>query len=218
MGLGVVTINTDLRLPLSSAGGRRQAPLRRRPLDWALEQHGLRAARIARELAVQLDLAPSFQASIEQAAALHDVGKLGVPKDILLKPGKLTADEFAKVKLHTTIGASMLSAIDSPNMRLAEQIALTHHEWWDGSGYPNGLIGTEIPLAGRIVALADVFDALTRDRPYRKAWGIEETVGQICGLRARQFDPDIVDAFIALNPYELFAALTDDRVAAPAAA
>jgi putative two-component system response regulator len=218
MGPGVVTIDTELRLPLFSAGGRRQSPVQRRPLDWATEQHGLRVAGIARELAAQLDLAPSLQASIEQAAALHDVGKLGVPEDILLKPGKLTADEFAEVKLHTTIGANMLSAIDSPNMRLAEQIALTHHEWWDGSGYPNGLIGTEIPLAGRIVALADVFDALTRDRPYRKACPIEQAVGEICHLRARQFDPDVVDAFIALNPYELFAALTADRVAASAAA
>jgi len=140
---------------------------------------------------------------IRLAAPLHDVGKLGVSDSILLKPGKLTAVEFEQVKQHTVGGAHILRDSSSDILKLAEQIALNHHEWWNGKGYPHGLRGLEIPLAARIVALADVFDALTHERPYKHAWPVDEATVEIERLRGRQFDPAVVDAFDRLDPYAL---------------
>jgi PAS domain S-box-containing protein len=136
---------------------------------------------------------------IRLAAPLHDVGKLGVSDQILLKPGMLTAAEFEQVKQHTIYGASILANSRDPVLQLAEQIALSHHEWWNGNGYPNGLKGQQIPLAARIVALADVFDALTHTRPYKHAWPIDDAAAEIRRLRGIQFDPAVVDAFDKLD-------------------
>lgn len=158
-------------------------------------QHTQRVGRTAAILARALDL-PGQQAKlIHQAAPLHDVGKLGIPDGILRKPGKLTAEEFEVMKTHTTIGAQILSGSRFPILRLAEEIALTHHERWDGTGYI-GLAGERIPPSGRIVALADVFDAMTNDRIYRKAMPLEEALTEIELQRGRHFDPEMVDAFL----------------------
>jgi putative two-component system response regulator len=137
---------------------------------------------------------------IGQAAELHDVGKLAIPDAILLKRKRLAAHEFEQLKTHTTTGAAILGGGQSSLMAPAEQIALTHHERWDGSGYPNGLAGDDIPITGRIVALADVFDALTHPRPYKSAWSLDATVSEIRSLEGRQFDPAVVSAFMELDP------------------
>lgn len=134
---------------------------------------------------------------IRLAAMLHDIGKIGVPDTILLKPGALSDDEFEVMKRHTVLGAEMLADGHSPVIKLGAEIALTHHERWDGTGYPTGVSGKEIPLPGRITAVADVFDALTSDRVYREAWPIERAVDQMSQDRARHFDPDILDLFVA---------------------
>jgi putative two-component system response regulator len=130
-----------------------------------------------------------------RAAPLHDVGKIGVPDTILLKMGKLSPAEFEVVKQHTVIGARILSGGKFPLLRLAEEIAFTHHERWDGAGYA-GMRTTEIPLAGRIVAVADVFDALMQQRPYKPAWPVADAIAEIDRQRGHQFDPDVVDAFL----------------------
>jgi response regulator RpfG family c-di-GMP phosphodiesterase len=168
--------------------------------DDGTRQHTERVARTSFALAEHLGL-PADQASlIYRAAPLHDVGKLAVPESILLKPGRLTPDEFAQVKSHTTTGGAILAGSSSEILRTAEEIALTHHEWWNGHGYPAGLAGEDIPLCGRIVAVADVFDALTHERPYKDAWPIDQAVDEIRSLRSSQFDPDIVAVFMELDP------------------
>jgi len=158
-------------------------------------QHTQRVGQMSALLATALGLPETQVGLIRRAAELHDVGKIGVPDAILMKIGKLTPEEFEVVKTHTTIGARILSGGKFPLLRLAEEIALTHHERWDGSGYA-GLRGGDIALAGRIVAVADVFDALTQQRPYKPAWPVGEAIAEIDRQRARQFDPAIVDAFM----------------------
>ena len=133
---------------------------------------------------------------ILQAAPMHDVGKLGTPDHILLKPTQLTDAEFAIMKQHTVTGAAILRDSSSPMLQLAAEIALRHHEKFDGSGYPDRLAGEEIPLAARIVAVADVFDALTSSRPYKKAWEIDRAVAVLADGRGKHFDPACVDVFI----------------------
>lgn len=166
-------------------------------------EHTERVGHTAVLLAGLLGLSAEEISLIQQAAPLHDIGKLGISDTILLKPGKLSPEEFDEVKRHTSHGSAILSGSSSAVLRLAEEIARTHHEWWDGSGYPSGLRRTSIPIAGRIVALADVFDALTHERPYKPAWPVERAVEEIHRLRERQFDPDAVEAFQHLDPYEL---------------
>jgi putative two-component system response regulator len=158
-------------------------------------QHTQRVGQMSALLARQLGLPDTQVSLIRRAAPLHDVGKLGVPDTILLKLGKLSDEEFAVVKTHTVIGARILSGGKFPLLRLAEEIAFSHHERWDGSGYA-GIPGTRIPLAGRIVSVADVFDALTQQRPYKPAWPVSDAIAEIDRQRGRQFDPDVVDAFI----------------------
>jgi putative two-component system response regulator len=153
-------------------------------------------------LARQLGLPDMQVALIRRAAPLHDVGKIGVPDTILLKLGRLTAEEFAVVRTHTTIGARILSGSRFPILRLAEEIAFNHHERWDGDGYA-GIAGDAIPLAGRIVAVADVFDALTQKRPYKPAWPVEEALAEIDRQRGRMFDPALVDVFLRVIEGEL---------------
>jgi putative two-component system response regulator len=133
------------------------------------------------------------------AAPMHDIGKIGIPDDILLKPGKLDSEEWKIMKQHTIIGANILKGSKIAFVRMGATIALTHHEKWDGSGYPKGLSAKQIPLAGRIVALADVFDALTSKRPYKEAFSIEKSNQIIEQGRGNHFDPDVADAFFSIQ-------------------
>lgn len=135
------------------------------------------------------------QELIRRSAPLHDVGKIGIPDNILFNPGKLSSEEYEQMKRHTVIGWQILRECESVYLRHGAEIALCHHEKWDGTGYPNGLSGEEIPLSGRIVGLVDVFDALTSERPYKAAWGLEEARKYILEQRDRHFDPQLVDLF-----------------------
>src|SRR4051794_29247541 len=137
---------------------------------------------------------------LRHASALHDIGKIGVPDRVLLKPGKLDAEEWEIMKTHAELGASLLADSPTELLQLAEVVARTHHERWDGAGYPAGLAGEEIPLVGRISTICDVFDALTSARPYKEAWPVEDALMEIAAQRARQFDPELVDAFLGLWP------------------
>lgn len=159
-------------------------------------QHTRRVGQLSVAIARAIDL-PSTQVElIRLAAPLHDLGKIAVPDAILGKRGRLTEDEFKQMKAHTTIGATLLTGGDNPLLKMAEQIALTHHERWDGGGYPAGLLGRAIPIAGRIVAVADVFDALTHTRPYKAAWSTEDAITEMTSLAGKQFDPEILTAFL----------------------
>jgi putative two-component system response regulator len=164
--------------------------------DDATGEHIRRVGDTSAELARALGHSAEGIELIRQAAPLHDVGKLGVSDTILHKPGALTPEEFAHVKVHTVIGDKILAGTRVPVLCLAREIANTHHERWDGTGYPDGLRGADIPISGRIVAVADVFDALAHDRPYKSAWPIERAVDEIINQRGRHFDPELVDAFI----------------------
>ena len=136
---------------------------------------------------------------LREAAPLHDVGKLAIPDSILLKPGKLTAQEYEVMKTHAALGARLLSGSHSPVLQMATIIAASHHERWDGTGYPIGLAGEAIPLVGRVVAVADVFDALTHDRPYKSAWPVEQAIAEIKHAAGSQFDPRVVAAFLTIH-------------------
>jgi putative two-component system response regulator len=138
-------------------------------------------------------------ALLERAAPLHDLGKIGIPDQILLKPGKLTPEEFAIMQTHTTIGAALLANGRSDLVQMAECIALNHHERWDGGGYPRGLQGEQIPLVGRLVAVADAFDAMIHVRPYKPAYPVADALAEIAAQSGRQFDPQLVSAFLALQ-------------------
>jgi putative two-component system response regulator len=160
--------------------------------------HILRMSQYAAAVARKMGQDANAVEGLLYAAPMHDVGKIGIPDHILLKPGKLDPAEWETMKQHTTIGACILRGSDADLIKLAELIALTHHEKWDGSGYPKGLRGTEIPLSGRITAIADVFDALTSKRPYRQAvFSVEQAYDMIRAGRGSHFDPDVVDAFFA---------------------
>ena len=137
--------------------------------------------------------------SILYAAPMHDIGKIGIPDKILLKPGKLDQDEWKIMMQHTIFGGKILEGADKGFLRVGEVVALTHHEKWDGSGYPNGLKGTKIPLVGRIVAVCDVFDALISRRPYKEPFSMEKSFGILKEGRGSHFDPDVVDAFFAVE-------------------
>jgi PAS domain S-box-containing protein len=159
------------------------------------ERVGVSAAEIARRLGLssaQIEL-------LGEAAPLHDVGKLAIPDRILLKPGKLSTQEWEVMKTHTSLGARLLSGSSSPVLQMAALIAENHHEWWDGSGYPNGLAGEAIPLVGRVVAVADVFDALTHIRPYKSAWPVKDAIAEIKRAAGSHLDPRVVDAFLTMR-------------------
>ncbi|TMI98780.1 MAG: HD domain-containing protein [Bacillati bacterium ANGP1] len=160
-------------------------------------EHARRVGELSAVLARNLGLAADEVELIRRAAPLHDVGKIGIPDHILLKPGTLIPEEFELMKTHVKVGAGILSEGKSGLLRLAEEIALTHHERWDGTGYPVGLKGEAIPLSGRIVAVADVFDAIISPRPYRKARSTEEAIEVIENGAGSQFDPRVVDALMA---------------------
>jgi len=162
--------------------------------------HTWRVARYSQIIAEALGLAPGFCDRIYLAAPLHDVGKVAVPDGILLKKGALTADEFAVVRTHSVVGHRILDGSSSELIQLAAEIAEAHHEKWDGTGYPHGLAGRAIPLSARIVAVADVFDALTTVRPYKAAMRADEALRCLCADSARHFDPDCIAAFISRWP------------------
>ena len=166
-------------------------------------QHTHRVARTAALLAEELGLPAEQVSFLYQAAPLHDVGKIAISDLILLKPGKLTDEEFVTMKTHASIGAAMLADGHSEVVQMAERIAGSHHERYDGRGYPNHLAGEEIPIEGRILAVADVFDALTHERPYKKAWLMEAAVEEIRSQSGKQFDPKVVEAFLQLNHADL---------------
>lgn len=158
--------------------------------------HIQRMAHYSALIAGALGLSPREQQLILDAAPMHDVGKIGIPDYILLKPGKLTPEEFEIMKNHSRLGHELLAESGSEIVRAGAQIALAHHEKFDGTGYPDGLRGEDIPLLGRIVAVADVFDALTSERPYKRAWPLEEAKEFLVKGRGAHFDPGCVDAFV----------------------
>ena len=178
--------------------------------DDATGEHAQRVGRVAALIAAALDLAAEEIELIRRAAPLHDIGKIGIPDEILLKPGPLTPEEFEKVKEHPDIGAKILAGSDTPLLQVAEDVALTHHERWDGSGY-YGIRGENIPLVGRIVALADVFDALTHVRPYKGAWSMQDALVEVTSQSGRQFDPEVVGAFLKVVNRTDFVDLTEGR-------
>nr|CAX84247.1 Response regulator receiver modulated metal dependent phosphohydrolase [uncultured bacterium] len=162
--------------------------------------HIVRMSQYAVLLGRAAGLSPTEQELLLHAAPMHDVGKIGIPDSILLKPGKLTPEEFAVMRTHTLLGGQLLAEEPSLLLHTAHTIAMTHHERWDGTGYPNGLAGEAIPLMGRICCLADVFDALTSQRPYKQAWSIEDACYEIHRCAGSVFDPGLVRIFDAVLP------------------
>lgn len=161
-------------------------------------EHTRRVGRTSARIALALGWPESRANVLSIAARLHDVGKIGIPDSVLLKPGKLDHAEFSQMQTHTLIGSRILSGGRSELLQLAEEIALTHHERWDGSGYPHGLQATQIPLTGRIVAVADVFDALTQERPYKRAWSALEAIEEIRRQAGSHFDPQLVEVALTV--------------------
>ena len=162
--------------------------------------HTMRMAQYCYSMSLALEMTPEECELISTASALHDVGKIGIPDRILQKPGKLTPEEWEIMKTHTTIGSELLAGSNSKFLKLGQEIALTHHEKWDGSGYPRGLKKDKIPLAGRICGLCDVFDALTSKRPYKEPWPVDEALKEIKAQAGRHFDPELVEEFFKIMP------------------
>ena len=162
--------------------------------------HIERIGRYSQVVGMAMHLQPGIVDLLLHAAPMHDVGKLGIPDHILLKPGPLDAEERRIMNTHTTIGGQILSGSTSPVIQMGERVALTHHEKWDGSGYPHGIPGEEIPLEARICSVVDFFDALTMDRPYRKAVPNDEVVDMILDETGTSFDPAVVDIFVKVRP------------------
>ncbi|MEO5340773.1 MAG: two-component system response regulator [Magnetococcus sp. MYC-9] len=162
--------------------------------------HVIRMSHYAHILGVACGMTEAESGLLLHAAPLHDIGKIGIPDGILLKPGKLTADEFKIMQTHPEIGAAIIGKDESPLLKMAFLIAYTHHEKWDGSGYPRSLRGDEIPLVGRVVAIGDVFDALTTQRPYKEAWPVSQAVELLQQGSGHHFDPDLVHLFLDRMP------------------
>lgn len=161
-------------------------------------EHTHRVGRLSGRTARALGLSDELAQEIEYAATLHDIGKIGIPDSILLKPGKFTEEEFERMKTHTTIGSGIIGDASFPILRTAAEIAVCHHEKWDGTGYPRQLCGDEIPLAARIVAIADFYDALSHERPYKAAWPPDQVMAEIHRQRGKHFDPAVTDAFLSI--------------------
>ena len=177
----------EIAMKLLSAAGHR---------DHETAEHVRRIGLYAEVIAKSLNWDKAATADLRIAAPMHDIGKIGIPDRVLLKPGKLTEEEFEEMKEHAAIGADMLNGTNIPLLNTASEIAMCHHEKWDGSGYPRGLKGEEINVFGRIVAVADVFDALTSERPYKKAWSFDDALNLLKEEKGKHFDPKIVNLFI----------------------
>jgi len=162
--------------------------------------HVIRMSHYAYSIGLAAGLSREEAALLLNAAPMHDVGKIGIPDSILIKPAKLTSDEWTLMRRHCEYGAAIIGDYAHPLFQSSRSIALTHHEKWNGEGYPNGLKGDRIPLFGRIVALADVFDALTNKRPYKDAWSVEASLAWISGQRGEHFDPELTDIFLSIVP------------------
>lgn len=168
--------------------------------DTDTSRHLLRMSRYSRLLAEGIGLSEEEAELIELAAPLHDIGKIGIPDDILHKKGQLSDEEIVTMRLHPKIGYDILEGSPSKYLHLGGEIALAHHERFDGSGYPHGISGADIPLSARIVAIADVFDALTSTRPYKVAWSIETAMQYLVKESGRHFDPVLVKVMVSLRP------------------
>jgi putative two-component system response regulator len=162
--------------------------------------HVVRVAHYCRLLAEEARMNDEDVELLFNAAPMHDIGKIGIPDHILLKPGKLDQEEYATMQQHVAIGGEIMGEHPDGLLAMARLVALTHHEKWDGTGYPNKLKGDEIPLVGQITAIADVFDALTSDRPYKTAWPIDEAINLIQSEAGKSFNPDLVDKFVSILP------------------
>ena len=169
-------------------------------VDSATRAHARRVGDSAEAVGLALGWDPADARLLQVAAQLHDLGKVGVPEAVLEKPGPLTPEERAAVELHTVLGGTLFGNCRSPLLRIAQEVARSHHEHWDGTGYPLGLAGDDIPPAARIVAVADVFDALTHARPYRPPLPRPRAMEMIAEGRGTHFDPAVVDAFLRLHP------------------
>jgi putative two-component system response regulator len=181
-------------------------------------EHIDRITTLAHRLAAAAGVDRDGAEMISRASAMHDVGKVAIPDRILSKPGPLDPEERATMQTHARMGANILAGSRSPLIRLAEEIALTHHERWDGGGYPAGLAGEDIPLSGRIVAVCDVFDALVSRRPYKEPWPVERALGEIADQAGRHFDPRLAELFVAMMQDEVAAGAPDAGSAEPVAA
>ena len=162
--------------------------------------HVIRMSHFSKLLALAAGHSPAWAEDLLNAAPMHDVGKIGIPDAVLRKPGPLDADEWATMRRHPEIGVEIIGEHPSGVLQLAREIALAHHEKWDGSGYPRGLAGEAIPLSARIVAIADVFDALTTRRPYKEPWPVQEAMNHIAAQAGKHFDPALVALFAPLLP------------------
>ncbi len=165
--------------------------------------HVIRMSHYTRLIAESLFPTREWSDLLFHAAPMHDIGKIGIPDSVLLKPGKLDKTEWDIMRKHPEYGASIIGEHESDLMQMSREIAISHHEKWDGSGYPNGLKGGDIPLSGRIVAIADVFDALTSERPYKKAWTVERALEIIHKDSGAHFDPELTPVFQAILPEAL---------------
>ena len=168
-------------------------------------QHAQRVGRTAGILATELGLPADEIELIRHAAPLHDIGKIGIADSILLKPGRLRTDELAVMKTHTLIGSQILAGSHSRLLQVGEEIARTHHERWDGRGYPVGIAGEDIPITGRLTAVADVFDALNFSRPYKEAWPLDAALAEMELSAGRQLDPKLVEVLAGLDHHALLA-------------
>jgi putative two-component system response regulator len=163
-------------------------------------KHLSRMSKMCQALALELGQDPKWAQMLQVASPLHDVGKIGIPDQVLLKPGRLSEQELEVMRKHPTIGGSIIPEHASDVIRMARRISLTHHERWDGEGYPAGLQGEEIPLEGRIAAICDVYDALLSERPYKPAWSRDKAIGYLRDNSGKHFDPRLVEAFLAILP------------------
>jgi putative two-component system response regulator len=189
------------RRDLEAAGldGLRRLAMAADYRDDNTHEHTERVGELAARLARQLGHEDRTVWLVRQAAPLHDLGKIAIPDHVLLKPGRLTNEEFEVVKTHAVLGARVLAGGESDLLRAAERVARSHHERWDGSGYPDGLAGDAIPLEGRLVHVADVFDVLVHERPYKESWTVVAAAEEIRRGAGTQFDPEVVRAFDALG-------------------
>ncbi|MGQ3090758.1 MAG: HD domain-containing phosphohydrolase [Methylophilus sp.] len=162
--------------------------------------HVIRMSHVSGRIALEMGMDAGFAEQLVHAAPMHDIGKIGIPDHVLLKPGKLDDEELSIMRSHPQLGAEILDKSSSPLIKLAYTVALYHHEKWDGSGYPFGMKGEEIPVEARIVAVADVFDALLSKRPYKEAWPVEKAVEEIKSQANRHFDPQVVAAMLSCLP------------------